>query len=65
MNRICLKRKEAQRKTSLCTLAESAVNQNIDFEKHDGLSEISNSPMTVKAAVNDHAHQQATNQRLF
>ena len=28
MNRICLKRKEAQRKTSLCTLADQNANEN-------------------------------------
>lgn len=38
MNRICLKRKEAQRKASICTLADQSHNENGDLDKSDSLS---------------------------
>lgn len=61
MNRICLKRKEAQRKTSLCTLADQNANENAQFEKQDGLSQISNSPAVAKQIY----HEANSNQRMF
>ncbi len=38
MNRICLKRKEAQRKASICTLADPTCSENGDLDKSDTLS---------------------------
>lgn len=57
MSRICLKRKEMQKKLSLCHGGEFFNSENVES---DGLTDVSNSPVNIKS-VQEHNN----NQRLF